>query len=47
MSIRRDDVIMTLSKMPFFVSKLNNAKSVSVNNFNKFKRIFMTFDRQH
>jgi len=47
-SLHRADVIMTLSKMSFFiVSKVKKADSVSVNNFNKIKNMFIIFCTQH
>jgi len=48
MSLRRADVIMTLSKKPFFiVFEVKKANTVSVNNFNEIKNMFIIFRRQH
>jgi len=41
MSLRRADVIMTSSKMPFYCIRGEKTNSVSVNNFNKSKHMFI------
>jgi len=41
------DVIMTSSKMPVYCIRSEKASNVPVDNFNKFKRTFAIFGRQH
>jgi len=47
MLLRRVDVIMTSSKMPFYCIRGEKANSVSVNNFDKIKHMFLIFCNQH
>jgi len=47
-SLRRADVIMTVSKKQFLLyPRWKKANTVSVNNFNKIKNMFIIFCRQH